>query len=115
MAQEELSSRLSSAEGTSTSGQTDSADLHHTEALRLQTRSLQPPQELSYLYCQDQNGVCHYLGTAGRTQEFINPMLTGRLEVRSLHVLLVRAPVCRGIAAKDSILAQHWGIISSSA
>ena len=92
MAQEEQSNRLTSAEATSTSGRSEPGDLHHTAALRLRTRSLQPPQELSYLYCQDQNGVCHYLGTAGRTQEFINPMLTGRLEVRSLHVLLVRAP-----------------------
>ena len=52
--------------------------------MRLRARSVQPPVELMYLYCQDQNGVCHHLGTAGRTQEFVNPMLTGRLEVSDI-------------------------------
>ena len=50
--------------------------------LRLMPRSLAPAVHLSYLHDGDQNGVCHFLGTNGGSQEWINPMLAGRLQAR---------------------------------
>ena len=62
--------------------------------MRLRVRAALPSQDLTYLYCGDRNGVCHWLGTAGGTQEWVNPMLAGRLEVNFPVFSVTSAPSC---------------------
>jgi hypothetical protein len=51
-----------------------------------------PPgcRELLYMYDGDHNGVCRHLGTVGGTQQWVNPVASGRLRVWA------SSPNCRG-------------------
>ena len=51
-------------------------------ALRRQRRrNLGGARELMYLHDGDHEGVCHHFGTDMATKQWVNPMLTGRLQV----------------------------------
>jgi hypothetical protein len=52
-------------------------------AVRYQRRKLPACRELMYVCDGDRNGVIHYLGTALGTQEWVNPVLAKRVEVRA--------------------------------
>jgi hypothetical protein len=48
---------------------------------RFQRRLSPAATELLYMFNGDNNGVCHYLGTSYGQQEFVNPALSGMLQV----------------------------------
>ena len=50
-------------------------------AARFQRRLSPAATPLMYMCDGDHNGVCHYIGTAYGQQKFVNPALSGRLQV----------------------------------
>ncbi len=54
---------------------------------RFQRRLSPAATELMYMFDGDHNGVCHYLGTKYGQQEFVNPALSGLLQV-TVHMPL---------------------------
>lgn len=48
---------------------------------RFQRRLPPSATELVYMFDGDHNGVCHHLGTRYGQQEFVNPALSGMLQV----------------------------------
>ncbi len=51
-------------------------------AARFQRRLSPAATPLMYMCNGDNNGVCHYIGTAYGQQKFVNPALSGHLQVR---------------------------------
>lgn len=51
-------------------------------AARFQRRLSPAATPLMYMCNGDHNGVCHYIGTAYGQQKFVNPALSGSLQVR---------------------------------
>ena len=51
-------------------------------AARWQRRHSSAATELLFLHSGDANGVCHHLGTDYKRGPFVNPMLSGRLQVK---------------------------------
>ena len=56
---------------------------------RFQRRHSPGCTELIYMYDGDHNGVCRFLGTHYGEQEWVNPVLTGALQVRAAGVVCV--------------------------
>lgn len=48
---------------------------------RFQRRRPSACQELMYMFDGDDNGLCHHLATSCGKQEWVNPVLSGALEV----------------------------------
>eukprot|EP00798_Chlamydomonas_sp_ICE-L_P011410 gene11410-12116_t len=56
----------------------------HTQTFeRFQRRCLPESQELSFVCDADKNGVCHFIGTLYGSQEWVNPVLAKRVEVKA--------------------------------
>ncbi len=58
--------------------------------------------ELLYMFDGDKNGVCWHLGTNGGTQPWVNPVLAGRLQVRSLCF------VCEDLGGRTALWCIAW-------
>ena len=83
--------QASGAQATSSSSRSHATGGAKGQRMRLSPRSRAPAVHLSFLHDGDQNGVCHFLGTNGSCQEWINPMLAGRLQVQPRPGLLPAA------------------------
>lgn len=68
-------------------------------ATRFQRRHPPAWRELIFIYDGDTNGVCHYLGTNLGTEDWVNPVLAGRMVVKA------SSPSCRSTDPKG--LAGH--------
>ena len=49
---------------------------------RFQRRHSSACQELMYMFDGDDNGVCHFIGTSYGAQEWVNPVLSGQMQVK---------------------------------
>lgn len=80
-------------------------------AVRYQRRKLPACRELMYVCDGDRNGVIHYLGTALGTQEWVNPVLAKRVEVRA------SSPASRWVAWREGCggCEQLAGVVCSCA
>ncbi|KAK9823236.1 hypothetical protein WJX72_001265 [[Myrmecia] bisecta] len=67
---------------------------------RFQRRHSPACQELMYIFDGDHNGVCHFLGTQYGAQEWVNPVLAERLQVRA------SSPVCRNTKPQGVVSGQ---------
>lgn len=54
---------------------------------RFQRRHSSACQELMYMFDGDDNGVCHYIGTSYGAQEWVNPVLSGQMQVKISAVI----------------------------
>ena len=75
----------SSMEAPRPSSSPSSSSSHHRPHLlpsRYQRRALPACKELAFEHDGDQNGVLRYIGTLYWTQDWVNPVLTKRVEVR---------------------------------
>ncbi|KAK9794943.1 hypothetical protein WJX73_004115 [Symbiochloris irregularis] len=64
---------------------------------RQRRRDLGQAHELTYLFDGDHEGVCHHLGADCGARQWVNPVLTKRLQVRA------SSPLCRHTDAKAMV------------
>lgn len=67
---------------------------------RFQRRSPAGCTQLIYMYDGDHNGVCWFLGTRYGTQQWVNPALSGMIQVRA------SSPVCKGTDPRALVSGQ---------
>ena len=80
-----LRSSLEAPQPSSSPSNSGSSLNHHRPHLlpsRYQRRALPACKELAFEHDGDQNGVLRYIGTLYGTQDWVNPVLTKRVEVR---------------------------------
>jgi hypothetical protein len=67
------------------------------------------PSELTYASGGDTNGLFYYLGTNGKTEEWVNPHLAGRILIEASDVLGGQSPIESIVDRQGSHFHTYYG------